>query len=163
MFLAGLVERVKKDIEKCSHVFVDDEPADLVLGVIYVSISKLRIWHSCLCGCGGRVVLPINHYGWEIHFNGLNLGLKPSIRNDHLKCQSRYRITPLVCWLTGEERSDLELEQAASRAMEAFTRKYSQNTNTQPMKPNYIDKAFEKPRREALEKARAEAPPRSTV
>lgn len=67
-------------------------PAVLASGRIYVNANGSRAHHLCACGCGNRVLTPLNSYEWRITGSDLNPSLTPSIGNWNLECQSHYWI-----------------------------------------------------------------------
>ena len=46
-----------------THEFVNTMPSELEEGVLYISIPYRTASHLCACGCGERVVTPINRRG----------------------------------------------------------------------------------------------------
>lgn len=73
--------------------FVDHLPAQLVEGILYVSMKYHTTAHLCACGCGEKVVNPLNRkYGWILTFDGQRLSLSPSIGNYQFPCHSHYYI-----------------------------------------------------------------------
>jgi hypothetical protein len=79
-------------IKIITHEFVEFVPADLVEGVVYVSIPYSTIVHKCLCGCGMKVVTPIRPDKWTLTYNGEAISLDPSIGNWSFPCRSHYFI-----------------------------------------------------------------------
>lgn len=68
-------------------------PKDLSPGILYVSIEYAVAGHLCACGCGNKVVVPLNPTAWAFtESNGLPT-LYPSIGNWQLPCRSHYFIT----------------------------------------------------------------------
>ena len=74
------------------HHFVENVPAKLEPGVIYVSIPFSTAVHACACGCGNEVVTPIRPNKWTLSFDGESVSLSPSIGSWSLACQSHYFI-----------------------------------------------------------------------
>ena len=74
------------------HEFVEFVPEDIPDGVLYVSVPFATAVHKCCCGCGNKVVTPIDPTDWEMRFNGRSISLYPSIGNWGLDCQSHYWI-----------------------------------------------------------------------
>ena len=74
------------------HLFVDNVPADLQEGKLYVSMRYRTASHLCACGCGSKVVTPIKPPKWHLYFDGNAVSLWPSIGNWQLPCQSHYWI-----------------------------------------------------------------------
>lgn len=67
-------------------------PAELSIGKIYVNLGRTRAHHLCACGCGERVLTPLNRHEWQLTGTDLNPSLTPSVGNWNLKCQSHYWI-----------------------------------------------------------------------
>jgi hypothetical protein len=74
------------------HQFVEFIPDELEEKTIYVSIRFATASHSCLCGCGNKVVTPIRPTDWTLIFDGKTISLDPSIGNWSFPCQSHYWI-----------------------------------------------------------------------
>jgi hypothetical protein len=74
------------------HEFVEFIPDKLLARTLYISIPYASAAHSCLCGCGTKVVTPIHPTGWELLFDGDTVSLRPSIGNWSLPCRSHYWI-----------------------------------------------------------------------
>lgn len=73
--------------------FVDHIPAHLKEDILYVSMKYHTTAHLCACGCGEKVVNPLNRkYGWILTFDGQRLSLSPSIGNYQFPCCSHYYI-----------------------------------------------------------------------
>lgn len=90
-------------------------PAELSPGKIYVNQNASRAHHLCACGCGSRVLTPLNSDEWRLFGPDLRPSLRPSIGNWNLKCQSHYWITNgSVIWA----RRWTTAEIAAGRARE---------------------------------------------
>lgn len=79
-------------LKNITHEFVEFVPADLVEGVVYVSIPYSTVVHKCLCGCGMKVVTPIRPDKWTLTYNGEAISLDPSIGNWSFSCRSHYFI-----------------------------------------------------------------------
>jgi hypothetical protein len=76
---------------RLTHEFVEYVPEELDDGVVYVSVRWRVAVHSCCCGCGERVVTPLDPAQWTLLFDGQNISLKPSIAGG--RCNSHYVIT----------------------------------------------------------------------
>jgi len=81
-------------------VFVEGEMIDDSLfeeRKIYISREYGLAIHRCLCGCGNKVVMPINHEGWDWGWNFIEaegkVSFHPSVGNWNWPCQSHYVIT----------------------------------------------------------------------
>lgn len=62
---------------------------------IYISEQYGVSIHKCLCGCGGKTVLPIDPiHGWNLIKNSnKSVSFTPSVGNFQMHCKSHYIIT----------------------------------------------------------------------
>ncbi len=67
-------------------------PAQLKAGTLYVCFDCNVVVHLCACGCGNKVVLPIDPDFWSVWYDGESVSLKPSIGNYQFPCKSHYWI-----------------------------------------------------------------------
>ena len=75
-------------------------PKTIEEGILYVSEMYEVAIHLCVCGCGERVVTPLNKGQWSVVYSGDTVTLTPSIGNFNFKCKSHYYITEnKVKWL----------------------------------------------------------------
>lgn len=74
------------------HQFVDEIPADLDHGVIYISMEFATTMHLCCCGCGSVVVLPLRPTAWTLSYDGESVSMSPSVGNWSFPCRSHYWI-----------------------------------------------------------------------
>jgi len=72
--------------------FVDEIPANLDEGHLYVSIRYRTAAHLCACGCGLKVVTPIKPPKWHLTYDGETVSLWPSVGRWQLPCRSHYVI-----------------------------------------------------------------------
>lgn len=83
-----------------SFLFIDSAPADLRAGTLYISTKYRAIVHSCLCGCGEKVVLNLDPDSWSVTFDGRSISIWPSVGNVGLPCRSHYVVRKgQVHWL----------------------------------------------------------------
>lgn len=68
-------------------------PKQLAPGVLYVSEEYGVAGHLCACGCGQKVVTPLNPAAWTFSERNGRPTLRPSIGNWQLPCRSHYLIT----------------------------------------------------------------------
>lgn len=61
--------------------YVEQMPADLNEGVLYISEKFELAIHLCACGCGGKTVTPIGSDEWTITKTEDKITLRPSIGN----------------------------------------------------------------------------------
>lgn len=86
-------------------------PKELQEHVLYVSFECNVTVHLCACGCGEKVVLPINPDCWSIQYNGEEVSLFPSIGNYQFPCRSHYWIrNNKVVWAGREKDCSKETE-----------------------------------------------------
>lgn len=82
-----------------THVFIEEIPADMQQGILYVSMECATAIHRCACGCGAEVVTPLAPTDWSLLFDGETVSLNPSIGNWNLACRSHYWIKrDVVLW-----------------------------------------------------------------
>ncbi len=80
-------------LNRISHSFVEQIPATLEEGIVYVSIQYGTAVHLCCCGCGDEVVTPLTPVDWRVTYDGETVSLRPSIGNWSFDCRSHYWIT----------------------------------------------------------------------
>lgn len=73
--------------------FVTQFPAKFEQGVLYISEEFETAGHLCCCGCGERVITPLNLAKWRLRKEGGTVSLSPSIGNWNYACKSHYFIT----------------------------------------------------------------------
>ncbi len=67
-------------------VFVDTIPVILEENIVYISEKYHVSVHNCLCGCGIKTVLPLNHEGQNKEWNLIKnvdgtISFTPSVGN----------------------------------------------------------------------------------
>lgn len=72
--------------------FVEEVPATIEPGVLYVSMEFATTSHLCCCGCGNRVVLPLHPTAWQLRYDGKSISMSPSVGNWSFPCRSHYWI-----------------------------------------------------------------------
>lgn len=72
------------------HAYVEYIPDKLEPGVLYISRKYRTASHLCCCGCGFKVVTPLNPAKWRLTDHGQTVSLFPSIGNWSFPCQSHY-------------------------------------------------------------------------
>ncbi|MBT2515824.1 hypothetical protein J7E29_00060 [Streptomyces sp. ISL-90] len=81
--------------------FVQRIPPNREPDVLYVSRKYGTAVHSCACGCGNKVVTPLNPAGWRLTVAGSEVTLFPSVGNWWFPCRSHYFIEKgAVRWST---------------------------------------------------------------
>jgi hypothetical protein len=75
-----------------SHAYVEFIPKELDDGVLYISNRFKTASHRCCCGCGQKVVTPLNPAKWRLVDHGSTISLYPSIGLGTLPCRSHYWI-----------------------------------------------------------------------
>lgn len=74
------------------HAYVEYIPEKLEHGVLYISKKYRTASHLCCCGCGLKVVTPVNPAKWRLTDHGQTVSLYPSIGNWSFPCKSHYWI-----------------------------------------------------------------------
>lgn len=101
-------------VKKYSFVFVTRIPAKLEKGILYICLPCNVVIHKCACGCGEKVITPIDPKGWALTYDGETVSLSPSIGNWSYKCKSHYFISHnKVKW--ARQWSDEEIENGRKR------------------------------------------------
>ncbi len=86
-------------VERFSHEFVDFVPKQMQHGVLYISLEYTTVVHLCACGCGAKVVCPLDPTDYAITFDGQTVSLWPSVGNWDYHCRSHYIIRrSMVRW-----------------------------------------------------------------
>ena len=101
--------------------FVEFIPAKPQPGVLYVSRKYKTATHLCCCGCGNKVVTPLNPSAWSFSAAGDKVSLHPSIGSWSLPCKSHYWIRGnRIQWAGGMSQRQIEIVQKSDqRAIEA--------------------------------------------
>lgn len=95
--------------QRMTHMFVEEIPANMKQGVLYVSIECATAIHRCACGCGTEVVTPLSPTDWTMIFDGESVSLDPSIGNWSLACRSHYFIKrDVVRWASVMSQAAIE-------------------------------------------------------
>lgn len=79
--------------KKIRPEFVTQFPAVFEQGVLYISEEFETAGHLCCCGCGEKVITPLNPAKWRLRKEGGTVSLSPSIGNWNYACKSHYVIT----------------------------------------------------------------------
>lgn len=79
-------------IELLRPEYVVSFPAEMKEGVLYISEEYLTAAHKCCCGCGEKVLTPLNPAKWRLTKSAAGVSLRPSIGNWKFACQSHYWI-----------------------------------------------------------------------
>lgn len=74
------------------HSYVEYIPEKLEPGLLYISRKYRTASHLCCCGCGLKVVTPLNPAKWQLTDHGQTVSLYPSIGNWSFPCRSHYWI-----------------------------------------------------------------------
>lgn len=75
-----------------SHSYVEFVPMDLDQGILYISTRFKTASHLCCCGCGQKVVTPLNPAKWRLEDHGSTVSLSPSVGLGAFPCRSHYWI-----------------------------------------------------------------------
>lgn len=122
------------------HEFVEFIPNQLERGKLYISVAYATAAHACFCGCGTKVVTPINPTGWQLLFDGDTVSLHPSIGNWGFRCQSHYFVTRnRVIWARRMSKEEIERgrhrDQEVTNAYFGTKSSDTEDRSTQPAKP----------------------------
>lgn len=95
-------------------VFVEEIPADLREGHLYISTEYATALHKCACGCGIEVVTPLAPTDWKLIYDG-SVSLHPSIGNWSFPCRSHYwirsnRVQWAAAWSDEQVRLNREFD-----------------------------------------------------
>jgi len=74
------------------HRYVEFIPEKLGSGILYISKRFSTASHLCCCGCGFKVVTPLNSAKWRLTDHGQSVSLFPSVGNWSFACKSHYWI-----------------------------------------------------------------------
>ena len=113
--------------------YIPADGAELVPGIVYISMKYNTVVHRCPCGCGGLSEFTLDPIRFRIEYDGRSVTFSPSIGNSNLECRSHYWIcenhvrwcTPMEDWETKraqrrevaralEERRTNEIDRKAS-------------------------------------------------
>ena len=72
--------------------FVEFIPESVEPAKLYISKKYSTAVHLCCCGCGYKVVTPLNSAQWRLEETENSVSLYPSIGNWSLPCNSHYWI-----------------------------------------------------------------------
>lgn len=78
--------------------FVERMPnnEELQDGILYIAPHYAVAVHKCMCGCGEKVVTPLNigenkfNNAWDWNYDGKTISLSPSVGNFQQPCKSHY-------------------------------------------------------------------------
>lgn len=99
------------------YEFIDEFPITPAPGTVYVSTPFTSALHLCACGCGIKVITPLSPNDWSIIFNGVSVGLTPSIGNWSFPCRSHYWIRHgEVIWSGRWSKQEIEANREADLA-----------------------------------------------
>src|SRR6516164_2032232 len=74
------------------HEYVEYMPEQLKPGVLCISKRCRTASHLWCCGCGLKVVTPLNPAKWRLTDHGASVSLSPSVGNWGYPCRSHYLI-----------------------------------------------------------------------
>jgi len=103
-------------INHLDHSYVEFIPKDLEEGTVYISTRFKTASHLCCCGCGTKVVTPLNPAQWHLEDHGSSISLLPSIGLGTLPCRSHYWIKgSQVHWCAPMTKRDTQRAQRLDR------------------------------------------------
>lgn len=79
-------------IKKIKLQYVHFMPNELNSGILYVSQEYGIAGHLCPCGCGNKIMTPLESTEWSFYEEKGEPTLYPSIGNWQLPCRSHYWI-----------------------------------------------------------------------
>lgn len=97
-------------------------PKELAPGTLYVSEEYGLAGHLCACGCGEKIITPLNPAGWTFSERAGRPTLRPSIGSWQLPCRSHYLITGgRIEWAPQWSEAQIQAGRAAEqRRREAY-------------------------------------------
>lgn len=98
------------------HQYVEYIPEQLQPGVLYISRRFKTASHICCCGCGMKVVTPLNPAKWTLSDHDSSVSLSPSVGNWSFPCRSHYLI------IRNHVRWARQLNQRQIEAVQEFDR-----------------------------------------
>ena len=91
-------------------------PEKLTPGLLYVCFDCNVVAHLCACGCGEKVILPIDPDFWSVTYDGETVSLRPSIGNYQFPCRSHYWIkNNRVIWADDSARPEKQKEKSRKK------------------------------------------------
>ena len=101
---------------RISPEFVEFIPEHLAQGVLYVSKRYSTASHLCCCGCGLKVVTPLNPAKWQLTEHNGMISLYPSVGNWSFPCKSHYWIEGNgIRWAGVMSKSEIAAVRAADQ------------------------------------------------
>lgn len=97
-----------------AHQYVEFIPAKRDERTLYISLEYETAVHNCFCGCGSKVVTPLNPTGWRLLTYGDKVSLRPSVGSWGLPCRSHYVIDRDICKWAGN-MSQAEIDRGRMR------------------------------------------------
>jgi hypothetical protein len=113
--------------------YVTHFPATFQEGVLYISEEFETAGHLCCCGCGERVITPLNPAKWQIRKSGNKVSLSPSVGNWKYTCQSHYWIS--LNQVIEAKKFDSRTIQAVQRRDRREMNRYIERTNAAAAQP----------------------------
>lgn len=111
-------------VKEFKFEFVSLIPNDLKKAVLYICLPCNVAIHMCACGCGEKVVTPIDPEGWKLIYDGESVSLSPSIGNWSYKCKSHYFIkNSKVEWARSWVNTEVEYNRKKGRRKKRFWEK----------------------------------------
>ncbi|PZQ12322.1 MAG: hypothetical protein DI565_15940 [Ancylobacter novellus] len=96
--------------------YVEFIPEQLDAATLYVSRRYATASHLCCCGCGLKVVTPLNPAKWRLTDEDGLVSLHPSVGNWSFPCQSHYWIRRgRVVWAGAMSPEKIAAVRAADR------------------------------------------------
>lgn len=126
--------------DRLAHAYVEFIPKEIDEGVLYISPRFNTATHRCCCGCGFKVVTPLNPAKWHLVDHGDTVSLAPSIGLGALACRSHYWIRRgRVDWYAdmteAQTRRAQRHDEYASRVLTGEIKPPPPRTRPSPVKP----------------------------
>ena len=127
-------------MKKLKLQYVHFMPNDLDSGILYVSIEYGIAGHLCPCGCGNKIMTPLDPTEWSFYEEKGEPTLYPSIGNWQLPCRSHYWINKgRIEW--SYNWTDKQVE-AGRKAESEQKKQYYNKRNKKPKSSQLMKKYF---------------------
>lgn len=123
--------------------YVTQFPSTFVEGVLYICEEFETAGHMCCCGCGEKVITPLNPAKWQIQKDGNRVSLFPSVGNWKYACQSHYWISrsQVIEAKKFDSKTIQAVQRRDRRAMEDYiVLTKATATSSKMQKPSLLDK-----------------------
>ena len=130
-------------MQRVEHRFVEFVPEQLEPNTLYISMDYATVVHSCLCGCGQRVITPLTPTDWHLAYDGETVSLSRSIGNWSFPCRSHFWIEhSRVHWAGAWSKDKIEANRAADLELK---RRYYEGGSRKPVLDESDAQGFDRP------------------